>query len=226
MSRKKLLTGSLAAVALAAGGAGAIAAASADERQERESRVLSDAAERLDVSPQELRGALRAAQDAELDRAVRAGDLTQEQADRIKARRAQEGTGLGGPRGPHGGPGHGRGGRGGRALGGPAGLEALAGALGLTRAQLRDRFEDGQTVGEVAEAEGKALADVRAAVRKAAVARLAEAVRDGALTDRQRDRMVEHLDEHLEDLASFPERRGGPFGGRGPGGPGGPPPGP
>jgi outer membrane receptor protein involved in Fe transport len=223
MSRKVLI-GSLTAVALVAGGAGAVAATRQDEAKQRESRVLGDAAKRLNVTPEELSAALRGAQDDELDRAVQAGTLTQEQADAIKARRSASGLVLGGPGGPRG-----RGHRGGPFGRGALAPRMLAPALGLTPAQLRERFADGQTVAEIAKAQGKDLADVRKAVRDAVVSRLDAAVKAGRLTDAQRDEAVERLDDHLQDLGDFggrPPR--GPFGGRdgdGPhGGPGGPPP--
>jgi hypothetical protein len=91
-------------------------------------------------------------------------------------------------------------------------------ALGITEEELVDRLRDGQTLAEIAEAEGKTLAQVRSAVRAEAVERLDEAVQDGRITKAQRDEMVEHLDEHLERLGE------GPFFGRG--GHHGPPPGP
>lgn len=90
--------------ALALGGAGAaIAAVSKDDPKKTEDAVLADAAKRLSVSPDKLRDALKAAQDAQLDKqleqAVKDGDLTRKQADEIKQRREQSGTVLG-PVGP------------------------------------------------------------------------------------------------------------------------------
>ena len=49
------------------------------------------------MSPSELRDALAAAQDDQLDADVKAGRLTQEQADAIKAHRKEAGSVLGGP---------------------------------------------------------------------------------------------------------------------------------
>jgi hypothetical protein len=94
----------------------------------------------------------------------------------------------------------------------------VAKALGMTEAQLHDQLEDGKTLAQIAKAKNKDLDDVKAAVKKAATARLDQAVKDGDITKAQRDDMLEHLDEHLEN---FGER---PFGGRGRGhGPGMPP---
>lgn len=203
-------------LALAAGSAGAIAATSSDEAKEREKTVLDTAAQKLDVTPDELRGALRAGRTAQLDQAVKDGTLTQKQADRIKERMASSGLVLGGG---------GKGGPGGRHRGGPGGgremMTDVAKALGLTAAQLRTQLEDGKTIAEVAKVQNKDLDDVKAAVKKAAVARLDQQVKDGDITPTQRDDIAEHLDDHIDRLGEKPFGGRGP--GRGPGGPGAPP---
>src|SRR4051794_3337226 len=96
----------LSAAVLAAGGVtgGAIAATSGDDDKKAEQSIIDDAAARLKVSPDDLRSALGAAEDAQLDQAVKDGKLTQAQADAIKARRKTDGRVLGGvpgARGPH-----------------------------------------------------------------------------------------------------------------------------
>lgn len=200
-------------VALAAGSAGAIAATQTDEAKEREQTVLDTAAKKLDVTPEELRSALKAGQAAQLDEAVKAGKLTQAQADEIKKRQAESGLVLGGgkdgPGGRHGGP------DGGREL-----MADAAKALGLTEAKLMEQLRDGKTITQIAKAQNKDLADVKAAVKKAALARLDQQVKDGDITKAQRDEIAEHLEDHIEHLG---ERRGGRGPGHGPGGPGEPP---
>ena len=93
MSRKKLIAGA-ATLAVLAGGASAVAATTTADRKAEEQAFLADAAKRLGVSSEQLTSALTAAQDARLAAAVKAGDLTQAQADAIKARRAADGTVL------------------------------------------------------------------------------------------------------------------------------------
>jgi hypothetical protein len=201
--------------ALAAAGTGvAVATTRSDDAKEREQAVLADAAERLDVEPSELRDALSDAENAQLDADVKAGRLTQEQADAIKARRKQSGTVLGGPGlvgrgGPHGDLRlhHG---------GGPFEITgAAAKALGISRDELWERLRDGETLEEIAKAEGKSLDDVEAAISKALKENLDEAVEDGKLTREQADEMLEHLTERLDDLGAlrFPPGRpdGPPF---------------
>ena len=208
MKRKHMLAAVATAAALA-GGTAAIAAT--DDRKAAEDAVLADAAERLDVTPEELRSALAAAEDAQLDDAVKAGRLTQEQADELKQRRADSGLVLGfGPGGPHG-HGHHRGPGG---PGGPALLDDAAAALGITREQLFQRLQDGKTLAQIAQAEGKSLADVKDAVKKAATERLDAELEAGRITQEQGDAIAEHLAEHVErlgELSAFPGHREPPF---------------
>src|SRR4051795_11031045 len=103
MKRARRVAIAAAGLAVVAGGGVAIAATTGSSPKEREQAVLDDAAGRLRTTPDKLRDALSAAEDAQLDAAVKAGELTQEQADAIKARRSQSGLVLGDePGGGHG----------------------------------------------------------------------------------------------------------------------------
>ncbi len=196
--------------ALVAGGAGAaIAAVTKDDAKKTEQAILDDAAKRLDVTPQKLRDALSAAQDAQLDQAVKDGDLTQKQADAIKAARKDSGRVLGG-RGLHG-PRDVqklRGGPGGPGFGKPGvGLRFdlfadLAKALGTTEEKLKDQLRDGKSVADVAKANGTSLADVRSAVKAAAKTRLDKAVKAGDLTRKQADAMLDRIAERATAIGS------------------------
>jgi transposase-like protein len=195
--------------ALVAGGTGAaIAAVGKDDHKKVEQAVLDDAAQRLDVTPQKLRDALAAAQDAQLDQAVKDGKLTQKQADKIKAVRKQSGSVLGGPAGGlrfrggprmfggkefHGGPGM---------PGGPKGgmISDLADALGLSTDKLFEQLRSGKSIADVAKAQGKSLDSVRSSVRAATKTRLDKAVKNEDLTQKQADRMLAGLDEALKHL--------------------------
>jgi transposase-like protein len=196
--------------ALAAGGTGAaIAAVTRDDGKKAEQEVLADAAKRLNVTPEKLRDALSAAQDAQIDEAVKAGKLTPVQADKIKAARKQSGSVLGGPHlrgGPrlYGGKGM-RGDfgmRGGPGLPGPGGgmIGDLAKALGLSADKLFEQLRDGKSIADVAKAQGKSLDDVRASVKAATKTRLDKAVEDGDLTRKRADAMLARLDMMLKHL--------------------------
>jgi hypothetical protein len=205
--------------ALVAGGAGAaIGATHHDEAKQAEAEILADAAKTLDTTPERLRDALAAAEDAQLDEAVKDGALTQAQADAIKQRRQESGRVLGIPHGH--GPGFG--GRGlHRRPGGPRGggpVADVAKALGISVRQLFTRLRDGKTIAQIAKAEGKSLADVKATVRAAEKQRLDASVKAGRLTQSQADEILSHVDDRLDHLGE--ERLGrGRRGHHGPPGP-------
>ncbi len=209
--RRRRIAALAAAGVVAAGGTGvAVATNRGDEAKQREQAVLADAAKRLGTDAEKLRAALAAAEDAQLDADVQAGRLTQEQADRIKQRRKESGTVLGGPGflRHHHGPGFGR--RMGR---GPIGnvVESAAKAIGITEAQLIEQLRDGKSLSEVAEANNKSYADVKTAVRNAAKAELDAAVKDNRLTQAQADRILARLSARLDDGGRFRGRhRHGP----------------
>ena len=102
--KRKLVIGStVVAVAAFAGGAVAATQGSSNPRQQ----YLNDVAKRLNVTPAQLNSALNGAALDQLNAAVKAGKLTQAQADALK-QRIQQGAPGGvpfiGPPGP-GGPG-------------------------------------------------------------------------------------------------------------------------
>jgi hypothetical protein len=221
MKVKRYVLVSAAVLAAGAGGGAAIAASGGDDRQQAEQSILDDAAKRLNVTPDALRSALGAAEDSQLDQAVKDGKLTQEQADAIKARRAKDGNVLGGPGagGPHGGVG-GAGSPGfGRGIGGPGlmfkigpggALDAAAAALGLQRADLISKLRDGKSIADVAKDQNKSLDDVKKAITDGVTKELDQAVTDKKLTSDQRDKILKELDEHLDDLVTRTPPKGGP----------------
>jgi hypothetical protein len=205
MQRKRIAALAAAGVVAAAGTGVAVATTRTDDAKQREQAVLDDAAKRLGVEPTQLRDALGKAVDDQIDAAVKAGRLTQEQADAIKQQRANSGLVLGGghpgpglerhgfrPGGPGFGPGFGHGGPG-------AVFGAAAKAVGLTRAQLFEQMRSGESLEEIAKAQSKDYTQVKAAIRKAVKAELDQAVKDKRLTQSQADELLGHLTEHLDD---------------------------
>jgi transposase-like protein len=208
MKRNHLIAGAVTVAALAGGTAGAVAATSDDKAAEQ--TVLSDAAKQLGVSADELRAALSKAEDAQIDAEVKAGRLTQAQADEIKQHRQSDGSVLGfghGGHGPgdHGGPGHG--GPGGRFL-----FDDAAKAIGISEETLFGQLREGKSLTAIAKAHGKTLADVKAAVEQAATERLDADLKAGRITQAERDEEVGELDEELQHLGDVggPRFHGGP----------------
>lgn len=201
-----------AGVAIAAGSGAAIAATTAGDA---EKSILADAAKRLNVSPEELKSALSAAEQAQLDEQVKKGELSQEEADRIKQRREKDGNpvlGLGHDRGPgDDGPGF-RGHVGGRGFGfggpgffaGPGGgvISAVTKELGLSEKQVLERLRNGKTLKQIAEAQGKTLADLKRVAKAAAKQQLDQRVKDGDLKQSEADDILERIDEAIDRFAT------------------------
>lgn len=200
-TRHRLAAGAAAAVALGVGGA-AVAATSGSPQQESRA-IVADAAKQLGVSADELAAALRKALADRVDAAVSDGRLTTEQASELKAR-IQSGdvplVGLG-PGLGHRGGGFGR------------HLDAAAAYLGLTEAELRTRLEAGETLADVAKAEGKSVEGLVRALVDDDRPELDAAVAAGRVTDAQRTALLAAAEQRMTDLVNGAlPFRGGPHG--------------
>ncbi len=209
-SLKLKIAGGTAALAAVLGGGAAVAATQLSPTEESDA-VVADAAKQLGVSADELDAALKQALENRVDAAVEAGRLTEAQAAELKERIAAGEVPLVGL-GP--GPGH----RGGHH--GFVDFDAAAAFLGVTETELRASLENGDTLAEIAVANGKTAAGLVDALAAAAKADLDEKVEAGRLTEAQRTSILADLDSRLEDVVAGEFS----FGFRGH--PGGPPPGP
>ena len=201
---KRTLALGAAALAVAAGGGAAIAATSEvfDPEEEREA-FQAAVAEELGVTTAELESAYKAAALERVDAAVEAGRITEEQADAMRER--VESGDVFGPRlffgGDH--------------LGGPG--DRLAGAadyLGLTQAELQERLRAGESLADIAKAEGKTVSGLKAAMLDVAKEKLDQAVSEGRITAAQREEMLERLESNLDDIVNGTLPEGGPGFGR------------
>lgn len=141
---------------------------------------------------------------------VSSGRLTQTQADQILSGLTEHITARVNSTGPPGGP-H-----------GPGGLDAAATYLGLSESALRTQLQSGKTLGEIADAtSGTSKAGLVAALVADEKSHLAQAVKDGRLTQSQADAMSATIEARVTDLVNgtMPARPDGP-----PMGDGGPPP--
>ena len=189
-SNRMKVAGATAAVAALVGGGAAIAADRLTPKQESDA-VVADAAKQLGVDPAKLNAALKQALENRVDAAVAAGRITKAQGDEMKARIAAGDMpliGVGPGHGPHG-PGHHF-----------ADLDAAASYLGVTEAALRTSLSDGSTLADVAKEKGKSVAGLKAALVTAAKADIAQAVKDGKLTEAQQTEILAGLSDRIDGL--------------------------
>lgn len=229
MRRHKLaILAAIVAAASLAGGAYAATQSGGNPRQ----AFLNDAARRLHVTPAQLQAALTGAAIDRLNAAVKAGRLTQAQANALEQRirsghaLGPMGFGLrrhffGGPRllGPP------------RPLGPPPQLRAAATYLGLSTQQLVDQLRAGRTLSQIAKAHGKSVTGLEQAMLAAFRSRLDRAVTAGILTKAQEQRLLSLWSAHLARLIDHglmlmpaPHYLGAPPAPGGPPAPGAPPP--
>ena len=199
--RRRWLAAGAAAGLLAIGaGAGVAATSAADDG------FLADVAKRLGISEDKLTDAIQDAAIARIDQAVKDGDLTEAEGERLKeAVRSGDASGLLRGLGPLTkgfgfgfGPGHGRLPEIKR-IGGDF-LQTAADYLGMTTAELREAMRNGDSLAEVAKDKGKSVEGLKTAIRDAQKKDLDQAVADGKLTRAQADRIEEELSEHVDAL--------------------------
>jgi ribosomal protein S20 len=213
--RRWLALGVVGAALVVGAGAGIAATGAADDG------FLAGVAKRLGISEDKLQDAIRDESIARIDEAVRNGDLTEEQGERLKERvrsgdtlgplkrgfDVERGFGLGPI--PDFGFGH-------RLFKGAGNqLDAAAEYLGLTQAQLREELSDGDSLADIAREKNKSVDGLKTAMRNALKADLDEAVDDGVLTREQADNLNERLSGAIDDIVErglgFPKGLGGGF---------------
>jgi hypothetical protein len=195
------------AVLLAIGAGAAVAGGGLGDQQ----TFMNDVAKRLNVTPEQLKAALKGASEDRIDAAVAAGKITKEQGDAMKQRAAQGGMPLFG--GGHHGFGH----------RGPMSMAAVASYLGVTEAELHTQLESGKTLAQIAKDKGKTVDGLKKAITDGVKTRLDAGVKAGTITQAQADAMLTQMTAHLDDMVNG----AGPMHGDGDGdhGFGGPPPG-
>jgi hypothetical protein len=215
ISSRRILAATVAGLAVAGGGA-AVAASQNDSS----SSFFDSLAQHLGISSEELEDAARAAGLDQVDAAVEEGRITEAEADRLRSRIESGELPPFFGRAPFGGH-HGKV----HALGDH--FSAAADYLGLSVEQLRERLENGRSLADVAESEGKSVDGLKQAILDEARENLDEAVAEERLTREQADAALERLEARVDDLVedAFEGRRGRhifggrPWGGRPNGGP-------
>jgi hypothetical protein len=206
--KQKIFVGGAAALAIAGGGA-ALAATELSSPSERSAAIVTDAANQLGVAPSKLSDALKKAEENQIDAAVAAGQLTQAQADRMKAAiESGQAPLVGGGFGRHGFDG-GRPGFGRRGFGGPGGdLSAATTYLGVTAAQLATDLQSGKSLADVAKAQGKSVDGLVSALVDAAKKNVEAAVAGGRLTRAQATQLESKLQQQITDRVNGTFRMG------------------
>jgi polyhydroxyalkanoate synthesis regulator phasin len=174
----------VAAVAVAQEGAGGGSAADA---------WTAKVAEKLGVTEDELAAAMKDAQFELIDEAVAEGRITQEQADAIKARAEESGNYF-----PH------RPGVDGKraCLAVKFTVRAAAEVLGMEHEALVEALQSGQSLAEIAEAQGMNVEDFKAALLEQAQEDLDALVAEGKLTQDQADRLHQAFSEHIDQIVN------------------------
>jgi membrane-bound lytic murein transglycosylase B len=165
--------------------------------------ILAKVADKLGVSEEELQTAFDEARDETIDEAVADGSLTEEQAERLKER-AEEGGLLFGGRGPNG--------RGHHVI------DAALQVLDMEKDELRQQFSEGNSLAEIAEAQGMNAEEFEAEVAGLIQADIEEKAASGDITEEQAERILADLEEHVDrvvnrDPDDGPPHRHGGFGG-------------
>lgn len=196
LRHKLLILGVTAIAAASAGGAYAATRSSTNPRQ----AYLNDVARRLHVSPAKLKAALRGAMIDRLNALVKAGKLTQAQANRIE-RRIEKGGRLPFFFGRR--PGHPflR-----LALRGP--LHSAASYLGLSDSQLLNDLRNGESLAQIATKQGKSVSGLEQTLQSAAKTTLDRAVSAGLITKAAEQRILSRLPAKIDRLvkrSGFPQ---------------------
>lgn len=173
---------------VALGGGAALAASQALSPKEASEAIVNDAAAELGVEPSALSDALKQALKNQVDAAVEAGRMTEEQGKALKAHiESQETPLIFGGR-----PGFGH-----RGFGHMMALDGATSYLGLTSEELRAELSSGKTLAEVAKGKGKSVDGLVAALMDSAQKRIAEAVDAGKLTQAEADEKLAGLEAQI-----------------------------
>ena len=202
MSKKLVTTG--LALGLVAGGAAGLALDIAGRAGASSPAVVATAAESGTTDTTPDAGATTDSQRPDpstrlqevLQPLIDNNTITQAQADAVIAalKDAMPDGPMGGGRGfgHHGGM---------RGVGGPS-FDVVASTIGISIDDLRTALQGGQTIAQVAEANGKTADEVIAAVVADRTTKINQAVTDGRLTQTQADEMLANLQQRVTDFVN------------------------
>jgi uncharacterized protein YidB (DUF937 family) len=197
--KRKVVAGTVAALAVGGTGAGIAATQLRSSPGEESKAVISDAAKQLGMQPSQLTDALKKALENRVDAAVADGRITKAQGDELKKRIESNDFPLLGPLPLGFGFGH----------VGPfehhlffPGSAAAASYLGLTETQLGAKIDSGKTLAQIAKDEGKSVDGLVAALKADLKQRLDQAVSSGKLAKSEEDEILSNADQRLTNLVN------------------------
>jgi polyhydroxyalkanoate synthesis regulator phasin len=166
---------------------------------------LDKLAAALGKSRDQLNQALTQARNDTADQAVKDGNLSQQQADRLKAQSGSAPFGFGFH--GFGGPDRGRA-PGMMFMGGAQVRDAIAQALGMTPQDLATQLRSGKTLAQLAQGKEQAVKD---AITKIVKAQLDQAVKNGRMTQDQENNVLNKIQSmDLNNLGALGGMRKGP----------------
>lgn len=195
MKKRWLVIFAVLAVAV---GVGVVVGASAQEGAQDRS-FLSRVAEKLGITEDQLTTAVKDSQTDIINEKLAAGEITQEQADRMKERVANGDLRFPGGGGHHGG-GH-RGG--GLCRAGAKFVDETAKILGVDSSVVADGLAQGKSLAEVAGDNGKTADDLKAGLAAAVKAKLDERVASGDTTQERADAKLAKFNEHVDSVINY-----------------------
>ncbi len=164
-------------------------------------KFIAKTAENLGISSDELTTAMTDAQFEIIDEAVAAGNLTEEQATKLKEPIEEYGPlSVMGLKHRYGGA---------VCKGARLVVGAAAEVLGEEPADVAEAVRSGDSLAEQAEAHGMSLEDFTAALLDAVKAKLDAKVSDGTITQAQADRIFAGIEEHIDRIVNFEGQGGG-----------------
>lgn len=176
------------------------------EREAARTAYLEKVAAALGVTVDTLTQALKAASLETVEEKLTAGEITEERAAELRERIEAGDLGFG-----FGGPGQGRGHH--HVVGFGVTRDEIAAFLGIDTAALDEALASGQTLGEVAEANGVSRDELKAFLTEEATAAINEAVADGTITQEEADEKLAGLSDRIDEkLDSEFTGRHGPLG--------------
>ena len=200
---KKVLIPVMIAAALALAVVG-VGAGFAQQDSGAADTFLSKVAAKLGIGEDKLKTAVDEAYSETIDEQVAGGQLTQDQADRLKERGFQLAPMLG-PRGGR--------------VGGAHLMESAATVLGISADDLMTQLRDGKSLADVAGAQGISVDKLKADLLAQVKTELDTLVSDGKITQSQADDIYSRTESNIDKIvnATGPFRGGCPPGGPGPG---------